>query len=198
MAKSTVHNIINDLYKNVDLSYLELGLSCGTNFNSLQTNNKKSVDVKSNNGSSPTFLMSTDQFFEKNTEKFHIIYIDADHEHGQVIKDYNNSVESIFVNGVIFLHDLYPPDENHTQRHFCDTSYKVLNYFLDNNFDVLVNLEDYGSCAVFNNKKIDIEKFDSGITYQNFVKKYSASSHQAICNSYTEFLNKYKTKLTIA
>lgn len=189
--KSTVHHIINQFHPNEDISYLELGLSSGINFNSLVLKNKKSVDIVSD--PRPTFQMSTDDFFKNNKEKFHIIYIDADHEYQQVIKDYNNAVDSITINGIIFLHDLYPPDKDHTQKHLCDNSFKILNYFIDNNYNILVNLGDYGACAVFSNSKINLENFNHDITYEDFVKKNN--THESLCGNYEQFSKIYKNKI---
>jgi len=189
---NTIHKIINDLYENTDIKYLELGLNCGTNFNSLLIENKKSVDI-SFSKVVPTYLMTTDQFFDENKEKFDMIYIDADHEYNQVIKDYNNSVDSIKKGGIIFLHDLYPPNEEHTKPELCYNSYKILNYFIENKFDIIINLDDYGACSVFSPKKIDLSKFDHGITYSQIVSKYSGNDILLKC--YDDFLKKYKEKI---
>ena len=184
---NTIHKIINDLYE-----HLELGLNCGTNFNSLLIENKKSVDI-SFSDVIPTYLMTTNQFFEENKDKFDIIYIDADHEYNQVIKDYNNSVECINKGGIIFLHDLYPPNEEHTKPELCYNSYKILNYFIENNYNIIINLDDYGACSVFNPKKIDLSKFDHSVTYGQIVERYSNSD--LLLKSYNSFLEKFKEKI---
>ena len=54
-------------------------------------------------------LMLTEEFFKINKEKFDIIYIDAGHDLPNVINDYNNSIKCLKNNGVIIIHDLYPP-----------------------------------------------------------------------------------------
>jgi hypothetical protein len=189
---NTIHKIVNDLYENSDINYLELGLNCGTNFTSLLIENKKSVDIKFESVM-PTYLMSTDFFFEQNKEKFDLIYIDADHEYNQVIKDFNNSIDCIKEGGIIFLHDLYPPDEQHTQTHLCYNSYRILNYFAENNYDIIVNLDDFGACSVFNAKKIDLSKFDHSITYNQMV--INLSNNNSLLRTYEEFLIKYTEKV---
>jgi hypothetical protein len=191
---NTIHKVINDLYENKEIKYLELGLNCGTNFTSLLIENKKSVDIKFSNVE-PTYLMTTDEFFEKNKDEFDLIYVDADHEYNQVIKDYNNSVDCISKNGIIFLHDLYPPDENHTKPELCYNSYKLLNYFVENNYDIIVNLDDYGACSIFDPIKIDISKFDHSITYTQLINKISNNS--ILMRSYDDFLIKYKEKINV-
>lgn len=189
---NTIHKIINDLYSGSSINYLELGLNCGTNFASLLIENKKSVDVKYYQ-LPPTYLMSTDQFFDQNNDKFDLIYIDADHEYSQVIKDYNNSIDCIVEDGIVFLHDLYPPNEEHTQPQLCYNSYKILNYFIENNYDILVNKDDFGSCAVFSSKKIDLSKFNHDITYKQFTEKFADDINLLI--SYDDFLKKYKKRI---
>lgn len=191
---NTIHKIVNDLYANQDIKYLELGLNCGTNFNSLLLKNKKSVDIKASKVT-PTYLMSTDSFFAQNQDIFDMIYVDADHAYEQVIRDYNNSVDVISNNGLIFLHDLYPPDEAHTASNLCDNSFKILNYFIENNFDIIVNLDDYGACAVFNHEKIDVNKFDHNITYPEFCRKNC--NHSSLNKTYDDFYRKYREKANV-
>jgi hypothetical protein len=137
--------------------------------------------------------MSTDDFFSQNKENFDIVYIDADHEYNQVIKDYNNSVDFLNENGIIFLHDLYPPDEYHTSPSLCYNSYKLLNYFMENNYDIIINLDDYGSCSVFNPKKIIISNFDHTITYNDVSIKIK--NRENVFSNYSTFLEKYKEKI---
>lgn len=189
---NTIHKIINEFYVGKDIKYLELGLNCGTNFNSLNIDNKVSVDVKSNQ-TNPTYLMTTDEFFLQNKLKFNIIYVDADHEYLQVIKDFNNSVDSIEERGVIFLHDCFPPDEKHTHPNLCHNSYKVLNYLIKNNYDIIVNRDDYGACAVFEPKKIDIDNFDHDFSYESLVSDHR--NHESIYDNYSDFSKKYKEKI---
>lgn len=189
---NTIHKIINEVYVDKNIIYLELGLNCGTNFNSLQIDNKISVDIKFTQ-TKPTYLMSTDDFFLQNKLKFNLIYIDADHEYSQVIKDFNNSVDSIEDDGIIFLHDLFPPDEYHTHPNFCYNSYKILNYLIQNNYDIIINRDDFGACAVFNPKKIDINNFEHGFSYNSLVSNYK--NHESIYENYSDFLKKYKEKI---
>lgn len=189
---NTIHKIINDIYAGSNINYLELGLNCGTNFTSLLIENKKSVDINYYQ-IKPTYHMSTDQFFDQNNDKFDLIYVDADHEYNQVIKDYNNSVDSLKKGGIIFLHDLYPPDEEHTLPHLCYNSYKILNYYLENNYDFIVNLDDYGACAVLNPRKIDLSRFDHSITYKDTIEKCSTSA--SLLKSYEDFLERYKERI---
>ncbi len=189
---NTIHKIINDIYFEKNIKYLELGLNCGTNFNYLLLDDKTSVDIKFTQ-THPTFLMTTDDFFVLNTKKFDLIYIDADHEYSQVIKDFNNSVKSLNEKGIIFLHDLFPPDENHTNPNLCHNSFKILNYLIQNNYDILLNREDYGACAVFNPVEIKVDLFNHEFDYQDLIENYI--NYDKICDNYSDFINKYKEKI---
>lgn len=190
-----VHGLINTLYANTNLKYLELGIGCGTNFESLLLKNKISVDIcnKEKCGNwfgNPTHLMSTDDYFNKNNELFDIIFIDADHEYRQVIKDFNNSIDHLTKDGVIFLHDLYPPTELYTNKQYCNNGYKFLNFLLDNKFNIIIDLSDFGCVCVFNPIKIEIEKIED-IDYVNFRQKQS-TTNDCFCNNTNDFITKYK------
>jgi len=59
------------------------------------------------------FEMSSDQFFEKNKEKFDLIYIDGLHTYEQSFKDLINSMDILKTDGpaLIYLDDVLPNDE---------------------------------------------------------------------------------------
>ena len=56
---------------------------------------------------------TTNVFFESNDSKFDAIFIDADHSSQQVLLDFENSLQCLNSDGIIFLHDTYPPDETY-------------------------------------------------------------------------------------
>lgn len=194
----SIHRLINEIYQSKSIKYLELGIGCGRNFESLPIENKISVDIcnKEKCGDwfgNPTHLMSTDDFFKINKDTFDIIFIDADHEYKQVIKDFNNSIKCLSDGGTIFLHDLYPPTEFHTNKQNCNNGFKFLNFLLDNNFELIVDLSDYGCVCVFDTKKnINVENIED-IEYSNFIKKYPSN---LINNKFSintnDFVEKYK------
>lgn len=72
------------------------------------------------------FYGESDLFF-KNVEflPIGIAFIDGDHNYEQVKKDFDNTWKILVENGVIFLHDTYPPDEAMTSEHRCGTVYKL-------------------------------------------------------------------------
>ena len=64
------------------------------------------------NSSNLMFFGSSDEFFsEINLPPIALGFIDGDHLHEQVEKDFNNLFPLIADNGYIFFHDLHPMDE---------------------------------------------------------------------------------------
>jgi len=66
----------------------------------------------------------SDEFFA-NVElpKIALGFIDGDHLHQQVEKDFNNLFPLVTDNGYIFFHDLHPMDEEGTQENVCGDGY---------------------------------------------------------------------------
>jgi len=60
-------------------------------------------------------VVTSDDFFAKNTEKFDIVFIDGDHSYEQSLKDLNNAMKLIPVGGFIVLHDAVPVSFEATQ-----------------------------------------------------------------------------------
>jgi predicted O-methyltransferase YrrM len=71
---------------------------------------------------------STDCFFKNNVsenETFDCVFIDACHEYKQVLIDYENSFKLVPNDGIIFLHDTYPPDLGKGSLLACGDSYNA-------------------------------------------------------------------------
>lgn len=87
--------------------YLEIGIhDTSDNFDKIVCQTKVGVDP--DEASNATFVMTSDDFFKQNTEKFDIIFIDGLHEAHQVYKDINNSLKILNKNGIIMCHDCNP------------------------------------------------------------------------------------------
>lgn len=95
-------------------SFLEIGHDKGEAFDRVNASIKVSVDP--NELTKPTYIMSSDDFFELSHDKFDIIFIDGLHEHSQVYRDIVNSLNHLNQCGCIILHD-YQPDSEMCQRH---------------------------------------------------------------------------------
>jgi hypothetical protein len=98
--------------------YLEIGVGGGVNYNSIICEYKTNVDPCFDNKDSQdrryiVNVMTSDQFFEKNEEKFDIILIDGLHTYEQVYKDIKNSLNCLNEDGLIICHDMLPPSEWH-------------------------------------------------------------------------------------
>jgi hypothetical protein len=108
--------ILNKLiHKNGYKSYLEIGVQSGWLFSRIVCDNKVGVDpVKIFD--SLTYNMTSDDFFAQNSEKFDIVFIDGLHHHEQVIKDFENSLACLNIDGLILFHDCNPTIEEWQAR----------------------------------------------------------------------------------
>lgn len=114
-------DIINWIIKkNNYKSYLEIGLDNAWNFKQICCENKTSVDPFGDDNITVltpeiakylTHRMTSDEFFEQNSETFDIIFIDGMHTKEQVAKDISNSLKRLNENGIILVHDCLPKRE---------------------------------------------------------------------------------------
>ena len=95
-------------------AYLEIGCDRDEVFNSVPVDNKVGVDP--NRGG--TLRTTSDAFFQTNTERFDVIYIDGLHTYEQVHKDVANAMRCLNAGGWVILHDLLPHNwiEAHVPR----------------------------------------------------------------------------------
>lgn len=106
-------NFINELIKECNFeSYLELGVHQGWSWNRISCSKKVGVDIQ------PLFegitKSTTDDFLEKCTDKFDVIYIDAWHDKINVFRDFLGSFKILKDDGVILFHDINPANESST------------------------------------------------------------------------------------
>lgn len=153
------YNIIHNIVSACNFSsYLELGVDTGYNIKKVADNcpNLKTiVGVDLKNFDSMKFLqnqkmnprmkiyanISTDDFFANKSGEygqFDCVFIDACHAHSQVIIDYENSYKLVPNDGIIFLHDTYPPNLASTGMDSCGDTYKTyLQLKNDKNIDII-------------------------------------------------------------
>jgi hypothetical protein len=136
------YEVINQLAGIENLSYLELGIGDARNVRYTKCKNKTSVDTSDK--FNPTYVMTTDEYFERNqNETFDIIFIDANHDFDYALRDLNNSMSRC--HKFIMMHDMVPPTLRHTNHHNCSDSYKILYYLLkETNLEVLVLNQNFG------------------------------------------------------
>lgn len=91
-------------------SYLEIGVRIHSlNFDKINIDHKVGVDPCIETfDREPTFKLTSDDFFAKNTETFDIIFIDGLHEARQVECDILNSLRILNKGGFIVCHDMNP------------------------------------------------------------------------------------------
>lgn len=93
-------------------SYLEIGCHKNEVFNYINAINKVGVDP--NKGG--THRMTSDEFFDTNTDTFDLIFIDGLHHYEQLKTDLENAFKILNPGGVIVLHDMLPFRKDRTSR----------------------------------------------------------------------------------
>jgi SAM-dependent methyltransferase len=135
MAVTTINFAIKEKgYK----SYLELGCQRDITFSAVKCASKTGVDSKIGG----THRMTTDEFFAQNTETFDIIFIDAYHEHNQVMQDFKNSLKVLNPGGLILMHDCNPDTAFYEGQTKCGTAWRTLTH-LRMNLDLSIVTGDY-------------------------------------------------------
>lgn len=113
-------------------SYLELGLYEGETFKLICDIVPRCVGVdlinKTTLNKGVLHIMTTDEYFKNNTEKFDVIFIDADHNFNQAKIDFDNSCLFLNTGGVIVLHDTDPAYPHLLDPGYCGDSYKIIEY----------------------------------------------------------------------
>lgn len=123
--------------------YLELGTNIGYTFNEVNRYVPNSYGVEkdpSKRNGPRIFNCTTDEFFEMYTiPPPDFIFIDADHDYFQVIKDLNNSLKILNEGGTIALHDTDPIKELYLRREHCNDCYRIIDYIyaLKSDLDVI-------------------------------------------------------------
>ena len=104
-------NVLNTLVEKFNYqSYLEVGQGRkGLNFRWINCPTKIGVDP--NKKFNAAFQMTSDEFFDQNTDSFDLIFIDGLHHADQVERDILNSLKVLNKNGTIVVHDCNPINE---------------------------------------------------------------------------------------
>ena len=104
--------------------------------------------------------MRTDEFLKNHDSKrkFDLVFIDADHSCKASLNDFELVLPLVNDNGIILLHDTYPPSEEFTSSDYCSDVYKTAEY-IRNNFNKeceIVTLPFYFGISVV--RKISLGK----------------------------------------
>lgn len=179
---TTKSELINKIIeKNNYKSYLELGLGLtAETFKDVKCEYKYCVDIVKVFDNLPNFVGTTNSFFEQNTKKYDLIFIDADHSYEAVLLDFMNSVKFLNKGGVILMHDIGPYLLEHTNPWSCGEAYKVFveirknqNY---NSFTFrLCDTDCIGIVKISENEDIlnlDVTDFDSFFKNRDLVLRW--------------------------
>jgi SAM-dependent methyltransferase len=169
--------IINTIIKKIKAKkYLEIGINDGANFNNIHCEYKSGVDPNKN--SPCNFHMTSDIFFEQNSETFDLIFIDGLHHSEQVEKDINNAIKILNTNGYIVCHDMNPSNElmqkvpcvNQGTEWTGDCWKAWVNIKSSNpNLYMRVVNTDYG-CGIITRGQQKLITLDYELTYENLDK----------------------------
>lgn len=58
--------------------------------------------------------------------QWELIFIDGDHSEEQVLKDVGNALDHLAEDGLIVLHDTFPPSEEYATDEYCGTAYRAV------------------------------------------------------------------------
>ena len=129
MIQQMIHKyeMINLLIAELKIdSYLEIGLGpLQETWKWINCDHKECVDIDRGDNNLPTFLGTSDDFFNQNTREFGLIYIDGDHRSEQVRKDLINSLLYLQPGGVIVMHDIAPRNREQIDPRSSGDAFKV-------------------------------------------------------------------------
>jgi len=116
MKHDTINKVISEISAT---SFLEVGFQQGINFAQINCTNKLAVDPYPTTHHPQCIVMTSDDFFATNLNKFDVIFIDGLHTYEQVKIDFENSIKALNEGGVICLHDTSPKNEEYAKS-FAD------------------------------------------------------------------------------
>jgi len=106
------HKVINILTKKTD-KYLEIGIEYGYTFSNTHFLHKVGIDpdpkCETNISGSEIIKCTSDYYFDNiKHNDFDVVFIDGMHHCENVLRDFNNSVNKLTKNGLIFIDDCIP------------------------------------------------------------------------------------------
>lgn len=135
-----IYVIAKGIARSKKLRYLELGIEKGLTFKQIAPLCEVAYAVDKNERSQQSgenvrsFLGTTDQFFEQCDlrDYFNLVFIDADHKHESSLSDFFNSLKVVQNDGLILLHDTYPPRRKYLSPKNCHDTYKTAEHIRRN------------------------------------------------------------------
>lgn len=171
MTRTQILNYISNEFSYS--KYLEIGVCKREhNINHITCPNKIGVDPDGNSGAD--FVITSDEFFKGNKEKFDLIFIDGLHEWEQVLRDVKNSLDALNENGTIVLHDCNPTSQQmqlvpRVQSEWTGDVWRAIVKLRQRNdlFMFTINT-DYGCGVIRMGNQDSLTVDESELTYENF------------------------------
>ena len=149
LFSKTCHiQIIEDIAKGMEAAgmngaYLELGIAKGSCFNVVAPHFKRATAVDMNYESyervckitqkkgNAFYTGTTDDYFKKGNQgqMFDMVFIDACHKFDNEKKDFENSLSVLKNNGLIIMHDTYPPNKEYLEH--CQDAWRIKHTLVD-------------------------------------------------------------------
>ncbi len=117
-------------------SYLEVGVCRKTTYDYISCSFKVCVDTDPLSGA--TYTMTSDKFFEINSQSFDVIFIDACHNKENVLRDINNSLKCLNFKGVIITHDTLPYSPYMFSDQYCWNAWEAFAYLRKTNPNIFM------------------------------------------------------------
>lgn len=147
-----IYEIAKGVVANGGERYLELGIAKARCFNKVAPLFRKSVAVDINPKADEYITGEKNYFFYKCTTdefynvcfkdlQFDLIFIDANHRYECVARDLMNSVEHLSEDGIIIVHDTFPPDKE--SMNHCYDSWRLQEAFYSDSKLQFINLPFY-------------------------------------------------------
>lgn len=106
-SRTDILNFLADRYRYG--RFLEIGVKSGVNQRKVRCSYKVGVDIDAK--TSPTYCMSSGEFFRANRQTFDLVFIDGDHTEEAVREDLTHALGTLEDGGTIVMHDCNPDCE---------------------------------------------------------------------------------------
>lgn len=154
--------------------YLEIGISSGDNWKAIKCDYKVSVDPEP--FAKADYVMTSDEFFKENQEKFDVIFIDGLHHADQVNRDIHNSLGRLNEGGYIVCHDLNPLKEEHQIIPFTGGTWNgdcwraFVNLRTERDDLEMYTVDTDHGCGIIKRGSQELLNFTEHMTFQNLEK----------------------------
>lgn len=166
------HEAVNAVPGIGEKVYLELGVGVGVaTYRQVVAGTKIGVDVAVG-GSEGIHMMTTAEYFAGpgDRQQIDVAYIDASHVYEDALHDFNQVVARLNKGGLVLLHDMYPPNEEHATPAWCGDVYKLLAVLWSDGQQCMVLEDNYGLTAVFGARRVIAPPDAKDLTYQRFLE----------------------------